>query len=69
MVVLSYTFTYYAQAIALPMTLMNYLIIGWFPDTVDAFYVDSWRVLVAILAIFDVVVCHDALLEGRKLTF
>jgi hypothetical protein len=56
LMVLSYTFTYYAQAIALPMTLMNYLIIGWFPSTVDEFYVDSWRVFVAIMAIFDVIV-------------
>jgi hypothetical protein len=57
LMVLSYTFTYYAIAIGLPLTLANYLLVGWFPDTLDQFYVNSWKVTVVILIIFNVIVC------------
>jgi hypothetical protein len=56
LMVLSYTFTYYAIAVGLPLTLMNYLIVGWFPNTLDQFYVSSWKVIVVTLVIFNVIV-------------
>jgi hypothetical protein len=56
LMVLSYTFTYYAIAVGLPLTLANYLLVGWFPDTLDQFYVASWKVIVVILIIFNVIV-------------
>lgn len=56
LMVLSYTFTYYAIAAGLPLTLMNYLIVGWFPNTLDQFYVSSWKVIVVTLVIFNVIV-------------
>jgi hypothetical protein len=56
LMVLSYTFTYYAIAAALPLTLLNYLLVGWNRDFLDGFYVNSWKVIVVILIIFDVIV-------------
>lgn len=55
LMVLSYTFTYYAIAAALPLTLLNYLLVGWNRDFLDGFYVNSWKVIVVILIIFDVI--------------
>jgi hypothetical protein len=56
LMVLSYTFTYYAIAAGLPLTLLNYLLVGWFSDFLDQFYVNSWKVIVVILILFDVIV-------------
>lgn len=56
LMVLSYTFTYYAIAAALPLTLLNYLLVGWWPNTLDEFYVTSWKVLPVVLIVFDVIV-------------
>lgn len=56
LMVLSYTFTYYAIAAALPLTLVNYLLVGWWPNTLDEFYVTSWKVLPVVLIVFDVIV-------------
>jgi hypothetical protein len=56
LMVLSYSFTYYAIAAGLPLSLVNYLIVGWFPNTLDQFYVTSWRVIVVTLIIFNVIV-------------
>jgi hypothetical protein len=56
LMVLSYSFTYYAIAAGLPLSLVNYLIVGWFSNTLDQFYVTSWRVIVVTLIIFNVIV-------------
>ena len=56
LMVLSYSFTYYAIAAGLPLSLVNYLLAGWFPNTLDQFYVTSWRVIVVTLIIFNVIV-------------
>jgi cellulose synthase/poly-beta-1,6-N-acetylglucosamine synthase-like glycosyltransferase len=56
LMVLSYTFTYYALAIPLPLTLANYLLVGWFPGTLDQFYITSWKIIVVMLIIFNVIV-------------
>ena len=56
LMVLSYSFTYYAIAAGLPLSLVNYLLVGWFPDTLDQFYVTSWRVIVVTLIIFNIIV-------------
>lgn len=56
LMVLSYTCTYYAIAAALPLTLMNYLLVGWWPNTLDGFYVTSWKVFPIVLIIFNVIV-------------
>jgi hypothetical protein len=56
LMVLSYTFSYYAIAAGLPLTLLNYLLVGWFTDFIDQFYITSWKVIVVILILFDVIV-------------
>lgn len=56
--VLSYTFTYYALAMALPLALINYFLFGLWPDTLDQFFISSWKSLVVILAIFYVIVSN-----------
>jgi hypothetical protein len=38
---------------------MNYLLVGWWPNTLDQFYVTSWKVLPVVLIIFDVIVSYD----------
>jgi cellulose synthase/poly-beta-1,6-N-acetylglucosamine synthase-like glycosyltransferase len=53
---ISYTFTYYALAMALPLALLNYFLFGLWPDTLDQFFVASWKALVVILSIFYVIV-------------
>jgi hypothetical protein len=58
LMVLLYTFSYYAIAIGLPLTLMNYLLVGWLPDALNLFYVNSWKVPVVILIIFNMIVGH-----------
>jgi len=56
LMVLSYTFSYYAIAAGLPLTLLNYLLVGWLTDFIDEFYITSWKVIVVILILFDVIV-------------
>jgi Glycosyl transferase family group 2 len=59
---ISYTFTYYALAMALPLAILNYFLFGLWPDTLDQFFVASWKVLVVILSIFYVIVSIPYLL-------
>lgn len=54
--ILAYIFTYYAIAAALPLTLVNYLIVGWLQDSIDHFYLASWKIWVGMLVIFNFLV-------------
>ncbi|PVH95875.1 hypothetical protein DM02DRAFT_570462 [Periconia macrospinosa] len=54
MTILAYIGTYYAIASAFPLSLVNYIIIGWFSDTVDQFYIASWKIFVGMAFIFNV---------------
>lgn len=56
LMVLSYTWSYYAIASGLPLTIVNYLLLGWFPDRLDQFYTSSWKIFLVIIIIFDVMV-------------
>lgn len=53
--ILSYIGTYYAIASAIPLTLANYLIVGWFTDEIDQFYITSWRIFVGMAVVFNVI--------------
>ena len=55
--ILGYMSTYYAIASAVPTTLANYFLMGWIPGKVDAFYINSWKVLVGIIFCFNIAVC------------
>jgi hypothetical protein len=54
MTILAYIGTYYAIASAIPLTLANYLIVGWFSDTIDQFYITSWKIFVGMAVVFNV---------------
>jgi hypothetical protein len=67
---LSYTFSYYAIAAALPLTFANYMFQGLMPNTLDKFYVNSWKILLIIIIIFNVLVCaFPPFSETRHLIF
>lgn len=50
--ILGYIATYYALAFGLPLTLLNYFLIGWNNGYIDKFYIDSWKIFVALLVVF-----------------
>ncbi|KAH8676512.1 glycosyl transferase family group 2-domain-containing protein [Tricladium varicosporioides] len=54
MTILAYIGTYYAIAAAIPLTLANYCIIGWFQDNVDQFYLTSWKIFVGMAVVFNI---------------
>ncbi|KAF2021806.1 hypothetical protein BU24DRAFT_417432 [Aaosphaeria arxii CBS 175.79] len=54
MTILAYIGTYYAIASAIPLTLANYILVGWFNDDVDQFYITSWKIFVGMAVVFNV---------------
>ncbi|KAH8657166.1 glycosyl transferase family group 2-domain-containing protein [Tricladium varicosporioides] len=54
MVILAYIGTYYAIASAIPLTLANYIMVGWFNDSLDQFYLTSWKIFVGMAVIFNI---------------
>jgi len=53
--ILGYIGTYYAIGAALPLSVTNYFLTGWFADTLDHSYLPSWDMLCGTLFIFLVV--------------
>lgn len=51
--IFAYMSTYYAIGTAVPVTLANYLIVGWFPGQIDEFYINSWRTFTGIVVVFN----------------
>jgi hypothetical protein len=37
------------------LTLANYFLIGWFNGDLDKFYMQSWNILVAVIAVFNII--------------
>ncbi|KAK3217316.1 hypothetical protein GRF29_1g2672114 [Pseudopithomyces chartarum] len=54
MTILAYIGTYYAIASAIPLSLANYCVVGWFTDDVDQFYITSWKIFVGMAVVFNV---------------
>lgn len=52
--ILAYIGTYYAIASAIPLTLANYLLVGWCGDEIDQFYLTSWQIFVGMAVVFNV---------------
>jgi len=50
--IIGYISTYYAIAFGLPMTLANYFLVGWYNPYLDKFYINSWKILVALWVVF-----------------
>lgn len=51
--VISYIGTYYAIASAWILTVVNYFLKGWYPQSLDKFYLDSWQVWFSIVVVFN----------------
>lgn len=43
----------YAIACAVPLALANYLMVGWFNDGIDQFYLTSWEIFVGMAVVFN----------------
>jgi hypothetical protein len=52
--VMAYIGTYYAIGSAWVLSLANYFLIGWFNGYLDHYYLDSFKVLFALVAVFTV---------------
>jgi hypothetical protein len=46
--------SYFALASALLLSLINYLIIGWFRDELSSAYLTSWNVLMSLIVVFNI---------------
>ena len=51
--IMAYVGTYYAIASAWLLTLANYFLVGWFNGHLDHYYIDSFRIYVAIVVVFN----------------
>ncbi|KAB5525520.1 putative glycosyltransferase family 2 protein [Coniochaeta sp. 2T2.1] len=51
--IFAYICSYFAIGSELPLTLMNYFVVGWF-ETIDHYYTPSWKVFVALIFVFNV---------------
>lgn len=49
--IFAYIFTYYAIASAIPLTLVNYFVSGWFNADLDQFYLTSWKIFVGMAVV------------------
>jgi hypothetical protein len=52
--ILAYIGTYYAIASAIPLTLVNYVLVGLFNEEIDQFYITSWKIFVGMAVVFNV---------------
>jgi len=43
----------FAIGAGLPLTILNYFLVGWYADYLDHFYLPSWQLLVSLIAIFN----------------
>ena len=50
--ILAYIGTYYALGSSWILTLLNYVVVGWFNGYCDGYYVDSFKIIVGIVAVF-----------------
>lgn len=50
--ILAYIGTYYALGSSWAFTVANYFLIGWLNGHLDHYYVNSWKIVVAVLVVF-----------------
>jgi hypothetical protein len=50
--IISYVGTYYALGAAWPLTLANYIAVGFYEDHLSNWYIESWRIWVALMVVF-----------------
>lgn len=51
--IVGYISSYYAIASSVPFGIMNYFLIGWFNGELDKFYIDSWRIFLSLIVVFN----------------
>ncbi|KAI9813297.1 MAG: hypothetical protein M1827_004239 [Pycnora praestabilis] len=51
--ILAYIGTYYAIGSAWILTLMNFFLVGWFNGHLDHWYINSWKIYVSIIVVFN----------------
>ena len=50
--ILGYVATYYAIASGLPLVLANYFLVGWYNQSIDKYYLSSWKVFLSLIVVF-----------------
>lgn len=50
--IVAYFGTYFAIGAAWPLLLVNYFLIGWFNETIDHWYVDSYQIFFSLVIVF-----------------
>ncbi|KAK0658057.1 glycosyl transferase family group 2-domain-containing protein [Cercophora newfieldiana] len=53
--IFAYVFTYYAIALALPLTIAMYFFIGWYQETYRLVTFEPWKVLIGVVVVFQLV--------------
>lgn len=53
--ILAYIGTYYAIASAVPLSIANYILEGWFADNIDHYYATSWKIFVGMAVVFNII--------------
>ena len=53
--IFAYVFTYYAIAMALPLSLAMYLITGWFGDDWQIVTFEAWQVFLGVVIVFQLI--------------
>ncbi|PHH71516.1 hypothetical protein CDD80_5225 [Ophiocordyceps camponoti-rufipedis] len=51
--IMAYMCSYYALGSALPLSVMNYFIVGWFRDDLASCYLTSWNVFLSLVVVFN----------------
>jgi hypothetical protein len=51
--IIAYIGTYYAIGAAWIMTVVNYVIIGWYKGYIDKYYVNSWNIWITLIIVFN----------------
>lgn len=51
--IMGYIGTYYAIGTSWVLTFMNYFLIGWFAPSLDHFYLDSFKIYVSLVVVFN----------------
>ncbi|KAF3914208.1 hypothetical protein ABW20_dc0107007 [Dactylellina cionopaga] len=51
----AYLFSYHAMASSLPLTMLNYFLVGWCKGSFDQFFIQSWQTFMATVFVFNIV--------------
>ncbi|KAJ4292729.1 hypothetical protein N0V90_009392 [Kalmusia sp. IMI 367209] len=51
--IIGYISSYYAIGAAVPLAIINYFLVGWFNGDLDKFYMESWKIFLSLVIIFN----------------